>query len=60
MDSLEDMANHLDKEEFVETGVYSGSDIKVVAIPTLVEEDPSRVDGLRTVSSSGAFTEEIR
>ena len=60
LDPLEDMANHLDNEDFVETGVYSGSDIKVVAIPTLIEEDPSRVDGLRTLSSSGAFTEEIR
>ncbi|EGQ43886.1 MAG: archaeal ADP-dependent phosphofructokinase/glucokinase [Candidatus Nanosalina sp. J07AB43] len=60
LDPLEDMADHLDKERFVETGVYSGSEIKAAAIPTLIEEDPKRVDGLRTVSSSGAFTEEIR
>ncbi len=59
LDDLEDFAHHLGLEDFVETGIADINDITVVAIPTLIHEDPERVVGLGDIISSAAFTAEL-
>lgn len=60
LDQLEDFENHLDLENFAETGLAEIEDLKVVAAPTLIHEDPERLVGMGDVISSGAFIGEIK
>lgn len=59
LDDLEDFQHHLELENFVESGIASLDDFNVVAIPTLIHEDPKRVVGMGDVISSAAFTAEL-
>lgn len=58
-DALEHFSQSLDLEGFVETGVASIEGFNVVAMPTLIHEDPKRLVGMGDVISSGSFIGEI-
>ena len=60
LDDLEHFQHHLGLENFVGTGIASVEDFNVVAIPTLIHEDPERVVGMGDIISSAAFTAELR
>ena len=60
LDDLEHFQHHLDLENFVESGIASVEDFNVVAIPTLIHENPERVVGMGDIISSAAFTAELR
>lgn len=60
LDDLEHFEDFFNLDNFVETGQATVNDMKVVAIPTLIHEDPERVVGLGDIISSGAFTGELQ
>lgn len=60
LDQLEDFENHLDLENFAETGLAEIDNLNVVAAPTLIHEDPERLVGMGDVISSGSFIGEIK
>lgn len=60
LDPLERLGHELDVDNFTEEGTYSGEDMKVAAIPTLIHEDPDRLVGMGDIISSGAFTAELK
>jgi ADP-dependent phosphofructokinase/glucokinase len=60
LDPLEDFAHHFDLENFPEEGIAEIEGFRVVAIPTLVHEDPERVTGMGDIISCGAFAAESR
>ncbi len=59
LDDLEQFQDFFDLEEFVEGGIAKIEGLNVVAIPTIIHEDPEKVVGLGDIISSGAFTGEI-
>jgi len=60
LDELEDFGHHLDLENFAETGKAEIEGVKVVAVPSLIHQNPKRLVGMGDIISSGAFTAEIR
>lgn len=60
LDELEHFADFFDLENFVETGIACVDDLKVVAIPTVIHEDPERVVGMGDIISAGAFVGELK
>lgn len=56
LDELEHFRHHLGLEDFTETGITEVEDCTVVAIPTLIHEDPNRIVGMGDIISSSAFT----
>ncbi len=60
LDELEHFADFFNLENFVETGISCIDDLKVVAIPTIIHEDPKRVVGMGDVISAGAFVGELK
>ncbi|MFB6116203.1 MAG: ADP-dependent glucokinase/phosphofructokinase [Candidatus Nanosalina sp.] len=60
LDPLEKLGHRLEEDEFAREGVYSDSEVKVAAIPTLIHDDPERLVGMGDIISSGAFTAEIK
>jgi ADP-dependent phosphofructokinase/glucokinase len=60
LDDLEHFADFFDLDDFTETGMTRIEDYKVVAIPTLIHEEPKRLVGMGDIISSGAFTTETR
>ena len=60
LDELEDFGHHLNLENFTETGKAEIEGVKVVAVPSLIHENPKRLVGMGDIISSGAFTAEIR
>lgn len=60
LDDLEHFADFFDLDDFSETGITRIEDYKVVAIPTLIHEEPKRLVGMGDLISSGAFTTEAR
>lgn len=60
LDELENFQNFFDLENFVETGITCIDDLKVVAIPTVIHEDPKRLVGIGDLISSGAFVGELK
>jgi ADP-dependent phosphofructokinase/glucokinase len=60
LDELEHFGDHMDLEDFAETGMAEIEGKKVVAIPNMIHEDPERLVGMGDIISSGAFVEEVR
>lgn len=60
LDELEDFGHLIEEKDFAETGKTDYNGLKVVAIPTLVHEDPERLVGMGDVISSGAFVGELK
>ena len=60
LDPLEELGEILEAENFAEEGVYSGSEVKVAAVPSLIHENPERLVGMGDIISSGAFTAELK
>lgn len=58
-DELEHFQRSLELEDFSKNGTAEIGDFKVVAIPTLIHEDPERVVGMGDVISAGSFIGEI-
>lgn len=56
MDELEGFENFFELENFSATGTAEIEGLTVVAIPTLIHENPKRVVGMGDVISSGAWT----
>lgn len=59
LDELEHFSDFFEVPDFPETGMAELKGLKVVAIPTLIHEDPDHVVGLGDIISAGAFTGEI-
>lgn len=59
MNELEHFSHSLELENFVETGIAEIDGFNVVAMPTLIHEDPQRLVGMGDVISSGSFIGEI-
>lgn len=57
-DELDHFEDFFDLEDFSHTGIGKVGEIGVVAIPTLIHEDPERLVGLGDVISSGAWAAE--
>lgn len=60
LDELENFGHHIGEEDFAETGMAEHEDLNVVAIPTLIHEDPKRLVGMGDVISSGTFIGELK
>lgn len=60
LDELEDFQSFFDLENFVETGIACIDDLKVVAIPTIIHENPKRLVGIGDLISAGAFVGELK
>lgn len=58
LDELEDFEEFFDKADFALTGITEVKGLNVVAIPTLIHEDPAHVVGLGDIISSGSFLAE--
>lgn len=56
LDDLEHFRHHLGLENFTETGITGVKDLTVIAVPTLIHENPERVVGMGDIISSSAFT----
>ncbi|MFB6159129.1 MAG: ADP-dependent glucokinase/phosphofructokinase [Candidatus Nanohalobium sp.] len=59
LDELEHFEDFFGLEDFTETGIARPEGYKVVAVPTLIHEEPKRLVGMGDIISSGAFTAEI-
>jgi len=59
LDDLEHFEDFFNIEGFVETGIAELHGLNIVAIPTIIHEDPKKVVGLGDIISSGAYIDEI-
>ena len=59
VDELEHFRHHLGLDSFTETEIAEVEGYSVVAIPTLVHEEPKKVVAMGDIISSGAFTYNI-
>ncbi|PSH00810.1 MAG: hypothetical protein BRC30_01575, partial [Nanohaloarchaea archaeon SW_7_46_7] len=60
LDELEHFEDFFDLNGFVETGIACVDDLKVVAIPTIIHENPDRLVGMGDIISAGAFVGELK
>lgn len=60
LDELEDFADYLDLDHFVETGTAEIEDFRIIATPVIVHEDPKRTVGMGDLISSATFTSELK
>lgn len=60
LDELENFQDFFGLENFVETGIACIDELKVVAIPTIIHEDPKRLVGMGDIISAGAFIGELK
>lgn len=60
LDELEDFEHEYDLDKFVEKGHTHLEEYNVVAIPSLIHEDPKRLVGMGDIISSGAFIGELK
>lgn len=60
LDDFEHFEDFFDLNDFVRTGQATLENMKVVAVPTLIHEDPERIVGLGDIISSGAFIGELQ
>lgn len=56
---LHHFADFFDLEDFEQTGIAEIDGFKVVAIPTIIHNDPEKTVGMGDIISSGAFTSEF-
>jgi ADP-dependent phosphofructokinase/glucokinase len=59
LDDLEHFEDFFDLDNFVETGMTRLEGYKVIAVPTVIHEEPERLVGMGDLISSGAFTAEV-
>lgn len=59
LDEIENFQQFFGLDDFVESGIAEIKGLRVVAIPTIIHEDPKRLVGLGDIISSGAFIGEI-
>lgn len=59
LDDLEHFEDFFDLENFSKTGIAQLDGYKVVAVPTIIHEEPERLVGMGDLISSGAFIAEI-
>jgi len=59
LQELRHFGNFFDVEEFEESGIAEVDDFKVVAIPTIIHNNPEKTVGMGDIISSGAFTSEF-
>lgn len=60
LDDLENFGDFFNLENFPEKGIAEVDGYRIVAIPPLIHEDPSRVVGMGDIISAGSFTGEIK
>jgi ADP-dependent phosphofructokinase/glucokinase len=60
LDDLEHFGDFFDIHDFARNGKANVEGMRVVAIPTLIHEDPKRLVGLGDIISSGAFVGELQ
>lgn len=60
LDHLEEFADFFDLEEFVESGIAEINGYRVIAIPTIIHEEPKRLVGMGDIISSAAFISELK
>lgn len=60
LDELENFQDFFNLENFVETGIACIDELKVVAIPTIIHEEPKRLVGMGDIISAGAFVGELK
>lgn len=60
LEPLENLSHELGDEELISEGVYEDEEFQVVAVPTLIHENPERLVGMGDIISSGAFTAELK
>lgn len=58
LDDLEHFQDFFELEDFVETGIARLEGCKVIAVPTIIHEEPERLVGMGDIISSGAFAAE--
>ncbi|QGA80022.1 ADP-dependent glucokinase/phosphofructokinase [Candidatus Nanohalobium constans] len=59
LDNLEHFEDFFDLEDFSQTGIAQIDGYTVVAVPTIIHEEPKRLVGMGDLISSGAFVAEI-
>lgn len=60
MDDMEHFQDFFGLQDFTSEGIADIEDYRVIAIPTLIHEDPARLVGMGDIISSGAFVHEVR
>ncbi len=60
LDELEDFKHHYNLDNFDESGMADVEDYQVVAVPSLIHEDPKRLVGMGDVMSAGSFIGELK
>jgi len=60
VEPLEELGHEFSKEEFAAEGIYEDEEFTIVAVPSLIHEDPERLVGMGDIISSGAFTAELK
>lgn len=60
LDPVRELGEYLDEENMADKGYGENDELRVIAIPTLIHEDPNRLVGMGDIISSGAFTAEIQ
>ena len=59
LDEFEEFEDFFNLENFAENGLAEIDEFKVVAVPTLIHENPERLVGMGDLISSGAFAYEL-
>lgn len=59
LQELRHFGNFFDIEDFEQTGIAEIEDFNVIAIPTIIHNDPEKTVGMGDIISSGAFTSEF-
>lgn len=60
LDYLREFEEFFELEDFTEEGIAEVEGYRIIAIPTIVHEDPKRTVGMGDIISSGAFAFEFR
>lgn len=60
LNPVRELGDYLGEDSMAEQGYGKKEDIRVIAIPTLIHEDPKRLVGMGDVISCGAFTAEVQ
>ncbi|MFB6143999.1 MAG: ADP-dependent glucokinase/phosphofructokinase [Candidatus Nanohaloarchaea archaeon] len=60
MTELEDFGRHLEIDDFAREGIAELEEVKAVAVPTIIHNDPVRTVGMGDIISSGAFGSEFK
>lgn len=59
LDELEKFGEKLGSDDFAEKGIGRTENYKIIAVPTLIHENPERIVGMGDLISSSAFISEV-